>query len=338
MLKFTLQITNWYRQNKRDLPWRHTKDPYLIWLSEIILQQTRVEQGLPYYNKFSSIYPTVEHLAQANEEEVLLIWQGLGYYSRARNMLTTAQFILSDHSGNFPHSYQGLLKLKGIGPYTAAAIASFAFDEETPVIDGNVFRVLSRYYGVDSAIDSREGKQQITELANLSIDKKNPALYNQSIMEFGALQCKPKNPNCEICPLNDSCLSYFQNKVQDRPLKIKKIKVTKRYFHYLVSKENEYLTLEKRTANDIWKGLYQFPLIELESTELTDDLITNFRISDSSSIYNHKLTHQTIFAIFHESSNPPNNSLNQSKVAITDLENFAFPRLIQRYLENKEFI
>lgn len=338
MLKFTLQITNWYRQNCRDLPWRHTKDPYLIWLSEIILQQTRVDQGLPYYIKFSANFPTVEHLANANEEEVLLLWQGLGYYSRARNMLKTAQTIVDNYSSKFPNTYKDLLKLKGIGPYTAAAIASFAFDEVTPVVDGNVYRVLSRYYGIDAAIDSKEGKNQINELAKLSIDTKNPAIYNQAIMEFGAIQCSPKKPNCSSCPVNDTCLSFYQNKVHERPLKLKKTKVIERCFHFLIQIQKKQILIEKRTKNDIWKGLYQFPLLELDTTVLTDEIIVEYNIKNSSQIYKHKLTHQTIYAIFHECSSSKKKSTNQHQVDLNNIENYAFPRLIQRYLENSDYI
>jgi A/G-specific adenine glycosylase len=338
MLKFTLQITNWYRQNCRDLPWRHTKDPYLIWLSEIILQQTRVDQGLPYYIKFSTVYPTIQDLARAKEEDVLLIWQGLGYYSRARNMLSTAQIIANNYSSKFPDTFKELLKLKGIGPYTAAAIASFAFDEVTPVVDGNVYRVLSRYYGIDAAIDSKEGKNQINELAKLSIDIKNPALYNQAIMEFGALQCSPKKPNCTSCPLNDTCLSYYQNKVNERPLKLKKTKVIERYFHYFVILQNNHIILEKRTKNDIWKGLYQFPLLESTTTELPNDFFVQNNIEKSSKIFIHKLSHQKIYAIFHKCNSPSKTTLNQLHVTVDNLGKFAFPRLIQRYLDNMEFI
>ncbi len=338
MLNFTLQIQDWYRQNLRDLPWRQTKDPYLIWLSEIILQQTRVDQGLPYYTKFSSAYPTITDLANAEEEQVLLIWQGLGYYSRARNMLKTAKHIVNDHSSKFPRTYQELLKLKGIGPYTAAAIASFAFKETTPVIDGNVYRVLTRYFGIDLAIDSKEGKNQIAELANILIDKNEPDIYNQAIMEFGALQCKPKNPSCSSCPISDACISYAQNNVQERPLKLKKTKVVTRYFHYLVARKNDQLLIEKRTDNDIWKGLFQFPLIETNSTDLSNETKDQYIIKHSSAVFTHKLSHQIIYARFHECRNYPKElSSNVLRISINDLENFALPRLIQRYLENSLF-
>ena len=338
MLNFTLQIQDWYRQNLRDLPWRQTKDPYLIWLSEIILQQTRVDQGLPYYTKFCSTFPTINDLANAEEEQVLLIWQGLGYYSRARNMLKTAKLIVDEHSSEFPKTYQELLKLKGIGPYTAAAIASFAFKETTPVIDGNVYRVLTRYFGIDLAIDSKEGKNQIAELANMLIDKSEPDTYNQAIMEFGALQCKPKNPSCSSCPLSDACLSYAQNNVQERPLKLKKTKVVTRYFHYLVDRKNDQLVIEKRTDNDIWKGLFQFPLIESNSSDLPNEAMDHFRIKYSSTVFTHKLSHQIIYARFHECIDYPKELRpNALLVSINDLENFALPRLIQRYLENSPF-
>jgi A/G-specific adenine glycosylase len=339
MLNFTLQIQDWYRQNQRALPWRQTQDPYLIWLSEIILQQTRVDQGLPYFKKFCTIYPTIYDLANAKEEEVLLTWQGLGYYSRARNMLKTAKHIVEHHHGKFPTAYHNLLKLKGIGPYTAAAIASFAFKEITPVIDGNVCRVLTRYFGIDLAIDSKEGKNQISELANLLIDKKDPDHYNQAIMEFGALQCKPKNPSCSTCPLSDGCLSIAQNKVKERPCKLKKTKVVTRYFHYLISRKNNQLLIEKRTENDIWKGLFQFPLIESNSTDLPFEALDNVKIRQSSSVYTHKLSHQIIYARFHDCTDfPQKTNRNAFIIQLNDLENYALPRLIQRHLENSPFI
>ena len=334
MLNFTLQITNWYRQNSRDLPWRQTKDPYLIWLSEIILQQTRVEQGLPYYLKFTKNYPKITDLARANEDEILLLWQGLGYYSRGRNMLKTAQFIVDYHAGKFPQTYNELLQLKGIGSYTAAAIASFAFKEVSPVIDGNVYRVLTRYFGIDTAIDSIQGKKEILELARLTIDKNNPDVYNQAIVEFGAMQCKPKNPNCIACPLADSCISLSENKVQQRPIKSKKIKVSTRFFHYfLVQNTNNYI-IEKRLNNDIWKGLYQFPLIELDSIELPDKIEQEIVLKKTSKIFTHKLTHQNIYAVFHECSIIPEIiKNNETRTSIQNLEDYALPVLIHRFLK-----
>ena len=226
-MNFSEILTDWYLENKRDLPWRKTTNPYYIWLSEIMLQQTRVAQGLPYYEAFTKVFPTVFDLANASEEQVLKLWQGLGYYSRARNLHATAKHIANDLDGIFPSDYKNLLKLKGVGEYTAAAIASFSYNEVVPVVDGNVFRVLSRYYNVETNIASAKAKKEFTLLAQEVISKDNPALFNQTIMEFGALQCVPKNPNCTICPLNTSCAALWLKKVSELPVKIKKLKVKK---------------------------------------------------------------------------------------------------------------
>ena len=233
-MTFGQKLTSWYLQNKRDLPWRKTKNPYKIWLSEVILQQTRVVQGLPYYENFVNSFPTVFDLAKADEQQVLKIWQGLGYYSRARNLHHTAQYISENLNGEFPKTYNELIKLKGIGSYTASAIASFCFDEKVAVLDGNVYRVLSRYFGVETDISSSKAKKEFQNLADEVLDKNRPALFNQAIMEFGALQCVPKNPNCEVCVLNDSCLALKDKKVAQLPVKVKKTKVKKRFLNYLI--------------------------------------------------------------------------------------------------------
>ena len=225
MTDFNLLITNWYRQNKRDLPWRLTTDPYKIWLSEIILQQTRVDQGLSYYLKFVKEFPTIQALANASEQQVLALWQGLGYYSRARNLHFTAKTISNELNGKFPNSFTSLKKLKGIGDYTAAAIASFSYNEITPVVDGNVYRVLSRVFNIATPIDSSQGKKLFYELAGELISKENPGEFNQSIMEFGALWCKPQNPKCEDCPLQENCLAFENDTVKLLPVKDKKIKI-----------------------------------------------------------------------------------------------------------------
>lgn len=208
MKAFSAKIINWYQQNKRDLPWRTTNDPYFIWLSEIILQQTRVDQGMSYYLKFTQTFPTISHLAKADNEKVMKLWQGLGYYSRARNLHTTSQIVHSDHKGQFPDSYESILELKGVGEYTAAAIASFAFNKPHAVVDGNVYRVLARVFGILTPIDSTQGKKEFRELAETLLNKKDPALHNQAIMEFGALQCKPVNPDCSSCPLQSMCYAF----------------------------------------------------------------------------------------------------------------------------------
>ena len=268
MLQFQELITHWYHQNKRNLPWRTTKNAYVIWLSEIILQQTRVEQGLPYFNKFLQHYPSVSDLATADEQEILNDWQGLGYYSRARNLHKTAKEVVEIYKSEFPSTYNELLKLTGIGPYTAAAIASFAFDEAKAVVDGNVYRVLSRVFDIEEAIDSTQGKKTFELLANELIDKKNPAIYNQAIMEFGALHCVPVNPDCATCPLQFQCLAYANKTITERPVKSKKTKVTPRYFVYLIElSPSQTIRIEKRKEKGIWQHLYQFPLVEFTSID-----------------------------------------------------------------------
>ena len=268
---FTMTFSNilikWYLQNKRDMPWRNTTNPYYIWLSEIILQQTRVEQGTAYYLKFVEIFPTVYDLASAKESEVLKLWQGLGYYSRARNLHFTGNYIVNELNGQFPSTYNEILKLKGVGDYTASAIASFCFDEPTAVVDGNVYRVLSRFFDIETPINSTKGIKYFKELAQELIDVDNAATHNQSIMEFGARMCKPQNPDCEICPLNDKCLALQQNKIKSLPVKDKKIKLKKRFFNYLVLVSSDEKTiLNLREGKGIWQGLYEFPLVESEKT------------------------------------------------------------------------
>jgi len=277
-MDFTNSLTQWYLQNKRDLPWRKTVDPYKIWLSEIMLQQTRVAQGTPYFMSFVSAFPTVFDLAAANEEQVLKLWQGLGYYSRARNLHKTAQYVANELSGIFPDNYNDLLKLKGVGEYTAAAIASFSYNEAVPVVDGNVFRVLSRYYNIDTDIAAASAKKEFVALAFELMPKDSPALFNQAIMEFGALQCVPKSPNCGICVFNTSCAALQKKKVDQLPVKSKKLKVRNRFFNYLVvSDDNENTIIQKRTAKGIWHNLYEFPLIETDAPEDFDFIATNIQ-------------------------------------------------------------
>ena len=262
-------LIKWYLQNKRDLPWRNTTNPYLIWLSEIMLQQTRVAQGMPYFFAFTKEFPTVFDLANAEEEKVLKLWQGLGYYSRARNLHKTAQYVANELNGVFPPVYKELLKLKGVGEYTAAAIASFSYNETVPVVDGNVFRVLSRYFDIESDIALPATKKEFTELAYELMPKDNPAIFNQAIMEFGALQCVPKNPDCSVCVFNESCMALQKKKVTVLPVKSKKLKVTNRFFNYLILEDVLGNTLiQKRTLKGIWHNLYEFPL--LETGEIVD--------------------------------------------------------------------
>ena len=305
---FNSQILDWYSRNMRDLPWRKSRNPYQIWLSEIILQQTRVNQGLPYYLKFVETYPTVHDLANADEREVLRVWQGLGYYSRARNLHKCAKIISENHNGNFPNTYNELLKLPGIGNYTAAAIASIAFGEKVAVVDGNVYRVLSRIYGIDDDISSGKGQKVFQEKANELISENQPDEFNQALMEFGALQCVPKNPDCIICPFSADCFAKESNMQADLPVKIKKVKVRKRYFHYIAFEAEGKLALKERSDSDIWRGLYDFHLIESDQKQDWDalsgaDLIKSIKSQvvaiDESPEYKHILTHQRIFATFY---------------------------------------
>lgn len=310
-MHFYNSLLSWYLQHKRDLPWRNTTDPYPIWLSEIMLQQTRVAQGLPYFMSFMDAFPTVFDLAKADEEQVLKLWQGLGYYSRARNMHQTAKIIAHDFNGIFPNNYHDLLQLKGIGQYTAAAIASFAFNEAVPVVDGNVFRVLARYLNVETDIGSAAAKKEFTVLAQELMPKNNPALFNQAIMEFGALQCTPKNPNCNQCVLNSSCAALQKGQVGQLPVKLKKTKVTNRYINYVVIIDDANNTLiNKRTEKGIWHNLYEFPNVETElelDFETISNLIsTKFGDLNIESILQfnpnmliHKLSHQKLHINFY---------------------------------------
>ncbi len=263
-MKFYNLLIDWYLSHQRDLPWRKTKQPYHIWLSEIMLQQTRVAQGLPYYLRFVEEFPSVFDLAEASEEKVLKLWQGLGYYSRARNLHFTAKYVANELNGEFPDTYKELKKLKGVGDYTASAIASICFNEPVAVVDGNVYRVLSRVFGIDTPINSTEGIKEFKNLAEEKLDKENASVYNQAIMEFGALHCKPKNPYCITCPFQAECVAFQQGKIEELPVKLKKTKVKTKHFNYLVMVSEGKTVIQQRRGNGIWKNLYQFPLIETE--------------------------------------------------------------------------
>lgn len=315
-MSFSNNLIAWYLQNKRDMPWRNTKDPYKIWLSEIILQQTRVAQGLPYYLRFIEKYPTVQRLAAASQEEVLKLWQGLGYYSRGRNLHSSAQMIVTDYGGKFPTTYAEIKKLKGVGDYTASAIASISFNEPTAVVDGNVYRVLSRVYGIDTPINSTEGIKEFKTLAQSLIDPKQPATFNQAIMEFGAIQCKPQNPYCLHCVFQRDCVALQTNKVTALPVKIKKLKVRTRYLNYLVFRSVHGKTIiKKREGKGIWQGLYEFPFEETDKIIASGKVEARFRENLKSLViardlkilditkYNdvpvvHKLSHQHLYATF----------------------------------------
>lgn len=301
---FSSKIIDWYKANYRQLPWRATRDPYKIWLSEVILQQTRVAQGLPYFERFVKTFPSIIVLAKADEKKVLRLWQGLGYYSRARNLHRCAKVVVRDFSGKFPQTFKELKQLPGIGEYTAAAIASIAFDEPVAVIDGNVFRVLSRVFGVDRDIGSNEGKKYFSFLANQLIDKNRPELFNQALMEFGALHCLPKNPRCEDCVFSKSCEANRKGLQHLLPVKSKKLKVRSRYFYYFVIRYENKILLRRREKKDIWLGLYDFYLIETSHNEKPDRLIKNDRllpksiIISESKVYKHILSHQKLLVKF----------------------------------------
>lgn len=343
-MSFSKTLITWYLDNKRDLPWRKTTDPYQIWLSEIMLQQTRVAQGLPYFLAFTEAFPTVFDLAEADEEKVLKLWQGLGYYSRARNLHATAKHISEELNGNFPNNYKDLLKLKGIGEYTAAAIASFSFKECVPVVDGNVYRVLSRYFDIETDIASSGAKKEFTQLASELIDRKNPELFNQAIMEFGALQCVPKSPDCNSCPLNNSCLALAKNKVTQLPIKLKKQKITNRFFNYLLILDNKnQAIINKRTQKGIWHNLYEFPLIETEQKENEDIIqqkikslfknVNAITLLESESVV-HKLSHQHLHISFWKVN--LNDELKNSFDYET-LKKHPFPIVLHNFIENYKY-
>ncbi|GEP49705.1 A/G-specific adenine glycosylase [Flavobacterium noncentrifugens] len=342
-MNLTKSLIAWYLQNKRDLPWRHTINPYHIWLSEIMLQQTRVAQGMPYYFAFTSAFPTVFDLANASEEQVLKLWQGLGYYSRARNLHQTAQYVAFELDGIFPNNYNDLIKLKGIGDYTAAAIASFSFNENVPVVDGNVFRVLSRYFDIETDIANASAKKEFAALAYELMPKDNPAIFNQAMMEFGAIQCVPKNPDCSICVLNSGCLALKLNKVNQLPVKSKKAKAKNRFFNYVIfSDANENSIIQKRSDKGIWHNLYEFPLIESENEidfdVFSDELLRrNFiqnpitSISELNEISQiHKLTHQHLHIKFWKVNVT---ETLENALEIETLKTFPFPIVIFNFIE-----
>lgn len=345
---FYKKLISWYLENKRAMPWRETTDPYKIWLSEIILQQTRVAQGLPYYLAFIEAYPTVFELASAEEDEVLKLWQGLGYYSRARNLHFTAKYVVNELNGVFPVDYRGLLTLKGIGDYTASAIASICYNEPTPVVDGNVYRVLSRFYGVDTPINTTKGVKEFKRLAKEVMDDNNPALYNQAIMEFGAIQCKPKSPDCSSCPIQEGCEAYRQSRIQELPVKEKKLKIKKRYFNYLVFLYKGQTLIKRRTKKGIWFNLYEFPLFEtrfnIDRDKFRKELLDNNFISefDDVRLYNdkpyiHKLSHQHLYTNFYIIIvEDLNLYITEDRVLTNqeDIKNYAVPVLIQNFIND----
>jgi A/G-specific adenine glycosylase len=346
-LFFTAQLLQWNEiENQRKMPWKNEKDPYKIWVSEIILQQTRVQQGIQYYNKFIDAFPTAQHIAEAPESKVFKLWEGLGYYSRCKNIITTARYITDELGGKFPGNFNDLLQLKGVGNYTASAIASFAYNLPHAVLDGNVFRVLSRFFGIDAAIDNNEGKKIYSLVASELLDKKNPGIYNQAIMDFGATVCKPKSPVCNICPLNKKCFAFIKGRVNSLPVKEKIITIKLRWLNYLLIEWNNKLYVRKRISSDIWQNLNEFVLIEtsrpvspgvLQVSSAFSQIFnsTGFTIASISKIYKQQLTHQTITGRFLRINvktklNIPGYQL----IPINQLNLLPFPKFITTYLKD----
>ncbi len=340
---FSKLLILWYIDHKRELPWRLTKDPYAIWLSEIILQQTKVAQGLPYYKVFVSTFPTVHDLANAPEEKVLKLWQGLGYYSRARNLHFTSKYISKDLKGTFPTSFKELIKLKGVGDYTASAIASICYHEATAVVDGNVYRVLARFFGISTPINSTQGIKEFKSLAQQLIDPSQPGTYNQAIMEFGARHCTPKKPDCTSCIFNDKCVALQKNTVTVLPVKLKKTVVKKWYFNYfIIQSDGDTIILQQRTKRGIWQQLYEFPLIETDKEIRLDQLqqleeykeLSKTHSFSSISLYNeksiiHKLSHRHLHTRFWlvETNN---NSVME--IPLASITKYPVPTLIENFI------
>ncbi|MEN8125312.1 MAG: A/G-specific adenine glycosylase [Bacteroidota bacterium] len=341
-MDFSNYLIYWYLKNKRDLPWRKTKNPYKIWLSEVILQQTRIAQGTPYYLKFLEEFPTIFDLAKADEDTVLKLWQGLGYYTRARNLHQSAKFVVKHYKGEFPSNYNDIIKLKGIGEYTAAAISSICFNEPHATVDGNVYRVLSRYFNINTPINSTKGIKQFKQLSQSLISIEYPGNHNQAIMELGAMICTPKNVKCDSCPLNQSCLALKHKNIASLPVKDKKIKIKKRFFNFLVfDLSGNFTILEQRTEKDIWQNLYQFPLYEsAHEIDFNEIIKTNiFKKITKKSNYNiqvfnkkpfiHKLTHQHIHTKFWLIKTQ---SHYKNVVKWENVSTFAVPTLIHNFI------
>ena len=339
----TETLLDWYEENKRELPWRETTDPYQIWISEIILQQTRVVQGYDYFLRFIRRFPDVEALASASEDEVMKYWQGLGYYSRARNLYAAAKSM----NGVFPQKYQEVRALKGVGDYTAAAICSFAYNQPYAVVDGNVYRVLSRYFGIDTPIDSTEGKRLFATLADEMLDKLHPAIYNQAIMDFGAIQCTPQSPNCMFCPLADSCSALAKGQVMKLPVKQHRTKTSNRYFNYIYVRMGACTFIHKRTENDIWKNLFELPLIETEADLSEEDFVKSSQFRSlfaegekpevRSILRNvkHVLSHRVIYTNFYEVVLPETSQSFSGYQCIRteDFGQYPISRLVHAFIE-----
>lgn len=336
-------LSEWYKRNKRDLPWRINLDPYCIWLSEIILQQTKVEQGLPYYESILNRFPTVKALAEAPTDDVLKLWQGLGYYSRARNLHTAAKQVVQEFNGEFPASYDKLLQLKGVGEYTAAAISSIAFQLPFAVVDGNVFRVLARIFNIDLPINSTEGKKYFKQLAQDLLDRKHPDIHNQAMMEFGALQCTPTKPNCATCPVLEFCQAYWMKRIPVLPVKLAGAKKQERFFHYFYLTDGVYTWIHQRKNADIWQELWEFPLIESDKQETIENLIASKEVSSwignqahiGSPVYlKHILSHRLIHAVFLPIQIEKNRSLPDTfmKIKLSEIDLFAVSKLTDKFI------
>lgn len=341
MKELSRDLVLWYRKNKRDLPWRRTRDIYKVWLSEVILQQTRVEQGLPYYERFLAAFPDVKSLAKAGEEEVLKLWEGLGYYSRARNLHAGAKMIRKELKGKFPRSYEEWLSIKGVGAYTAAAIASFCFEEPRPVLDGNVYRLMCRILGIKKPVGSTAVKSEIMETLHEMIRNASPSEFNQALMEFGALYCKPGKPDCRECVLLPYCFAGQKGIAGNLPVKKKKSAVRERYFSYFFTVYKNKVLVRRRTEGDIWKGLFEFPMIESGGKLSLPFFLKKRKLRRSQVILHgapvhavHKLSHQTLHChIFRlEAKVKPAAEKGEQWVPLTELDRIPFPRLLTRFI------
>lgn len=328
-MQFTDILLHWYADNKRSLPWRGERDVYRVWVSEIILQQTRIQQGWDYYLRFIQEFPNVKALAEAPEEQVLRVWQGLGYYSRARNMHAAAQSVMREHGGKFPSTYEQVRQLKGIGDYTAAAICAFAYGLPYPAVDGNVLRIISRVFGIHDNIADNSTRKDITALCQKLIKNADPSDFNQALMDFGSLQCTPKNPDCKHCPMQGECYAFKHQQVDTLPVNIKRIQIKNRYFHYFVCIKDDIIIIEKRENDDIWKGLYQLPMSETKNSKKLD-----FKLLYQTK---HQLTHQTIYAFFYDTpevSTLPEPAGQRMKIKVKDIDDYAFPKLIINFFNS----
>jgi A/G-specific adenine glycosylase len=347
---FRRHLLEWAEQVDRPLPWKGKKDPYLIWLSEILLQQTRAAQGTPYYRRFTARFPDVQSLAQADPDEVMKLWEGLGYYARARNLMKTAKIVAHELGGRFPENYEGLRALPGIGTYTAAAIASFAYQAPHAVLDGNVYRVLSRFFGISEPTDTSAGRRQFEAIAQNALDTVRPAAYNQAIMDFGALCCTPKNPDCNHCPLQEGCSAFRTGMASKLPVKLRAMQKRARFFHYLVVKQAGKVAIQRREQKDIWQHLYEFPMLELPGLETDIEVLTQhpqwplppkadfWTVHRISRTFKQELTHQKIYGIFIEIEMLSKFTPNSPIVIMVEHEkinNFAFPKIIDTFWKDQ---